>query len=371
MQSVRLIFFLLLLISTNAYAQQHADSIAGEGHPLREDMISGFKVLNTDLPIDSVRKLEKIRLGHNQNSFSILVGSANATTNKAVTYLYKLEGADEKWLQAQAGYVHYTLLPPGTYRFKVRTNQSQAAEELVIMITLPFWLRTPFIILGSILFFVLIYSFHRIQIKRLLAVETVRHKVARDLHDDIGSTLSTITILSAIAKTKITEDPVKAGEYLGKINENSVKMMEVMDDIVWSINPANDNMKRITSRMRHFASEVLEPINVKTEFYFQEAIHSAQMDMENRRDLFLFFKEAVNNIAKHAHATEVKISMILHSKCLTLTVSDNGKGFDSSKESRGNGLHNMQKRSDNLGANLSIVSHRESGTVVSLEIKFK
>lgn len=354
-----------------AYAQQTADTSSFAGRKLLPEVeINGFKVLNTDLPIDSLRRLEKIELTHNQNSFSISFGTSNTIADQPFTYLYKLEGADKKWMQTPtAGYVNYTLLPPGTYRFKVMTSHSQALQEMVIVITLPFWLRTPFIILGSVLFIALIYSFHRIHIRRILAVETMRQKVARDLHDDIGSTLSTITILSVIAKSKLAEDPAKAGEYLSKINDNSVRMMEVMDDIVWSINPMNDSMNRIVARMRQFASEALESNNVQTEFYFDETVNALHLDMEKRRDLFLLFKEAINNIAKHANASHVKISLTFRSNVLKLTVADNGSGFDAAKAGTGNGLHNMQKRADNLKAQLSISSGMQPGTVLTLEMK--
>jgi signal transduction histidine kinase len=115
-------------------------------------------------------------------------------------------------------------------------------------------------------------------------------------------------------------------------------MMEVMDDIVWSINPVNDSMKRIFARMRQFASEALEPVGVQTEFHLDDTANEIQLDMEKRRDLFLLFKEAINNVAKHANATIVKVAITCTSGVLTLTVADNGKGFDLRGESRGNGL---------------------------------
>src|SRR4051794_12412226 len=155
-----------------------------------------------------------------------------------------------------------------------------------------------------------------------------KEKTSRDLHDDIGSTLSTINILSMMAKSKLTEDPVKASEYISKISDNSSRMLEAMDDIVWSINPMNDSMQRIFARMREFATEVLEAREVEVQFQFDEEANNIILNMEQRRDIFLIFKEAINNIAKYANATEADIKVTYKAPQLLLIIKDNGKGFD-------------------------------------------
>ena len=106
-----------------------------------------------------------------------------------------------------------------------------------------------------------------------MAVERIRNKVARDLHDDVGSTLSTINILSSMAKSKLLTDPVKTSEYISKITNNSQHMMEAMDDIVWSIKPDNDNMQKIVARMREYASSILEPKDIGIEFQVQAKVY--------------------------------------------------------------------------------------------------
>jgi signal transduction histidine kinase len=124
---------------------------------------------------------------------------------------------------------------------------------------------------------------------------------------------------------------VKASEYISKISDNSSRLMEAMDDIVWSINPMNDTMRKIFARMREFATEVFEAKEIETHFHFDEHAYDLALNMEQRRDLFLIFKEAVNNIAKYASATEVNIDATLKDQTLSLIVKDNGAGFNVEK----------------------------------------
>ena len=200
-----------------------------------------------------------------------------------------------------------------------------------------------------------------------MAVEALRNRVARDLHDDMGSTLSTINILSSMAKAKIDGSTVKTSEYLSKISEYSERMMDTMDDIVWSIKPSNDSMIKIISRMREFATNVLEPKEIDFDFTINEDIYEIKLNMEARRDFFLIFKEAVNNAAKYSKADKVEIDLTIQNKKLVLLVKDDGAGFDFS-QADGNGLGNMKKRADNINGYVSIQSSKGNGTSVKLVI---
>lgn len=334
--------------------------------------ITGFKIFNSDLPIDSVLKLTTIELSNQQNSFSIIFSRTDST--EPAVYYYQLEGSDKDWIKApNSAVINYTILPPGKYNFRIRCQSSMAGVSreyiaLRIDINLPFWLSGWFVISCFVFFVGAVYYLYSIKIKRLIAIEAVRQRVSRDLHDDIGSTLSTINILSMMAKSKLKEDPSKALGYIDKISDNSTNMMDAMDDIVWSINPANDSMQKIMARMRSFSTEVLEPKGVELHLHFDEALNSIHLGMEARRDLFLLFKEAVNNAAKYSNATKVSIEMQLNNKLLKLTVMDNGKGFDTDKADGGNGLNNMQKRAEKLKSNYAINSEPGNGTTITLEM---
>ncbi|RPD48913.1 hypothetical protein DRJ53_09645 [Paracnuella aquatica] len=339
--------------------------------------ITDFRLFNQYLPADSLLNLPQVKLQSDQNSFSIYFSSISFVQRDKMTYYYKMEGIDKEWIQSDVSkLVSYSLLPPGRYTFKVYCEtiegiRTKGVTQIKFTILPPFW-RTKWFI-SSMLFLIAlaIYGIHNMRVNRLLAVEKLRNRVARDLHDDMGSTLSTINILSSMAKTKMSTDAVKTTEYLSKISDNSQRMMEAMDDIVWSIKPSNDSMQRITARMREFATNVLEAKDIELQFSVSEEVHDVKLNMEARRDLFLVFKEAVNNAAKYSKADQVSVCVELHKRALVLTVQDNGRGFDVASADGGNGLGNMQKRADAMNGRVRIVSQPGEGTKVTVLVPVK
>lgn len=340
----------------------------------RDVVITDIRLLNNYMPVDSLLALPRIQLSSSQNSFSIYFSTLSYLQREKLTYYYKMTGIDKDWIKAdRQNFISYSLLPPGNYTFSVYCedidgNRSKNITRISIYITPPFW-RTYWFI--STLFFVLalcIYAIHRLRVNKLLAVEKLRNRVARDLHDDMGSTLSTINILSSMAKSRIHLDPVKTTEYLGKISDNSQRMMDAMDDIVWSIKPSNDSMQKIAARMREFATNVLEAKEIELDFRVDEAVFDIKLNMEARRDFFLVFKEAVNNAAKYSKASMVTIQVGLHNNRLVLVVEDDGIGFDPLLADGGNGMGNMQKRADAMQGRLHILSKPGGGAKVTVNI---
>lgn len=335
--------------------------------------ITDFKVLNQFLPVDSLISNSRVKLNYDQNSLSIYFSSLSFRERDKLTYYYKLQGIDKNWIKDDRSYyVNYSLLPPGKYTFKVYCEnieglRSGKITELPVYIKPQFWRTWWFRSFVLFIAALLMYEVHKLRVNRLLAVEALRNRVARDLHDDMGSTLSTINILSSMAKTKINDSAVKTSEYLSKISECSERMMDTMDDIVWSIKPSNDSMQKITSRMREFASSVLEPKETDVDFTIDEAVYEVKLNMEARKDFFLIFKEAVNNAAKYSKADKVTIQVSIQDKELLLMVKDDGAGFDFA-EADGNGLGNMKKRADNMNGFFSIQSTKGEGTEVKLII---
>lgn len=337
-------------------------------------VITDFKLLNEYVPVDSLLDLPQLEFRPNQNSFAIYFSSLSYSQKEKLTYYYKMEGIDKDWVKAdRQSFVNYRLLPAGRYTFSVYCEnidgmRSPEITSFKIWIRPPFWKTYWF--LSSLLFITLlfIYLLQNMRIKRLMAVETIRNRVARDLHDDMGSTLSTINILSTMAKSKLNTDSVKTSEYISKISENSQRMMEAMDDIVWSIKPTNDSMQKIVARMREYATSILEARNIEVVFNIQDEVENIRLNMEARRDFFLVFKEAVNNAAKYSKATKVEISLEVFRNTLQLIVRDNGHGFNVSIADSGNGLNNMQKRADAMQGKLQVNSSEEKGTSVILKI---
>lgn len=213
----------------------------------------------------------------------------------------------------------------------------------------------------------IIYSIHRLRINRILAAEQVRRRIARDLHDDMGSTLTSINIMSTMARHHADRDDMdKTREFLVKIGESTTRMMEGMDDIVWSINPLNDNTQRVIARMREFTTGVLEARQIAFAFSADEKIFNRKLRLESRHDFFMIYKETITNIAKYSRCNFADIRVQLRKGQLVLRVQDDGVGFNVSEANEGDGLMNMQRRAYRMNGQLSIQSHIGKGTVITL-----
>lgn len=205
------------------------------------------------------------------------------------------------------------------------------------------------------------------RITKYLTEEKLRTKIARDLHDEMGSTLTSINIISKVAMEEGQEQE-KTKQYFQKIKDHSGRMMESMSDMVWAINPVNDSFEKVILRMKEFAAEILEPARIN--YYFTETgeLEKTQLNPEQRKDIYLIFKEALNNVVKYSAATEVNISFELTVDRLRMMIADNGSGFDATVISSGNGLKNMHSRSAEMGATIRIDSIKGTGTLIALEL---
>ncbi|MBK6946902.1 MAG: ATP-binding protein [Haliscomenobacter sp.] len=189
-------------------------------------------------------------------------------------------------------------------------------------------------------------------------------RISRDLHDEVGSTLSSISILG-----DATSQNLEVG--LGKnrmvtISERARQVMDTMSDIVWSVNPKNDELDSIVLRMREFAVETLETKGVLLHFSVDEDLQYLQLPMERRKDFYLIFKEAINNATKYAQAQHVWVILAKQGEAIHLEIRDDGKGFDAETVKPGNGLRNMQARAERLGGVFTIKSELEVGTTIQL-----
>jgi signal transduction histidine kinase len=227
-------------------------------------------------------------------------------------------------------------------------------------------------IIGTVLLLLLaVVLFNRYQLKKKLQqqkeLEKIRNDIARDLHDDIGSTLTSINILSKVSQNNLGRDLQKSSVILENITEQSQQIQQAMSDIVWTIKPDNDKLENMVVRMREYVSHTLECKNIDIVFDVDKDILHQTLAMEQRRDFFLVFKEAVNNAAKYAQASCVTIRLTQESNQLQLIVSDNGQGFDTSRITSSNGLKSMRERAVTLGAKLHIQSAPQQGTTISLQ----
>jgi len=198
-----------------------------------------------------------------------------------------------------------------------------------------------------------------------LRLQNIRNRIASDLHDDIGSTLNSISVYSEVAKN----DPAKRNLSLTMIGESSRKVIDAMSDIVWTINPDNDSFEKIILRLRSLSYNLLRAKNIEFTFKVDETLNELKLSLEKRRNFFLVFKEILNNLVKHSQANRVQILLTHHSNTISLVVRDDGIGFDTTKKYNGNGLTNIRKRAKEMNAQVSIESGAGIGTNTQLIFK--
>ena len=215
--------------------------------------------------------------------------------------------------------------------------------------------------------------------ERMLEMERIRQRIAADLHDDIGSSLTKIALLSEAARQRADGDKEGVHDSLAVINALSNELVETMSDIVWAINPHKDHVSDLAQRMRRFASDIFSARRISFRFDGPGTERDTRLGANARRETFLIFKESINNVVKHASCTEVILDLFVEDGWLTLTVSDDGIGFDpalvkastgylSSQRRGGNGLASMRRRTKELGGHLEIATRDGLGTRVSLRL---
>ncbi len=288
-------------------------------------------------------------------------------------YQYKLEGPGVDWspLTDQRD-VNYANLSPGHYRFLVRAVStaglaSPAPAIVTFTILSPVWQRWWFIAAATALIGLITYSLYRYRVARLLELERVRTRIATDLHDDIGSSLSQIAILSEVARKHLSDAGVPVVTPLARIAHLSRESVDSMSDIVWAINPHKDRLSDLTHRMRHLANEVLLARDIEVRFR-ASADQDKRIDAHTRRQVFLVFKEGINNIVRHSGCTEADIEFRNERAWLVLTLRDNGRGFDPEFPQEGHGLASLRRRAETLGGELDVLSASGRGTTLTLRI---
>ncbi len=321
-----------------------------------DSTLMAAKGINPYLEMDSYENLAGIneKLGNHKQAlahfkrYSVLRDSITKIENRSVA------GEMEAKYQNTAKQNEIELLTKERELQQAKLKRQQANIILTVIVLI------SAIMIGSLLL-----NRYRVmnRIKRQLALEQMRQTISRDLHDDIGSALSSINILSKVAQ----EEKDNTQNYLQRISDQSAKMMETMGDMVWSINPQNDSLEQVIVRMREFATEILDAQNIALEFTDNIPVNLV-LDAEKRKNLFLIFKEVINNAAKYSQATQVKVSLSKIHNDVHLHISDNGKGFNETTVRAGNGLRNLRERATEIGGTLMIKSESGKGTAVDLQM---
>jgi len=338
-------------------------------------VITGMSSQNKSIEIvKGVEGAKKVELNYNYNNFTFHWALPNFSNPMQNQYYCKLEGVDKDWKYVgNKGEAQYAALEPGTYTFKARAAAgngltSKNEDEVTIVIAPPFWRQWWFIVSVAFLIASLLYLLYRYRVQQVIRLERLRSRISSDLHDDIGSTLSSISIISELAMQENSQD---SRIHIKEIKDNSISLMEKMDDIVWSINPNNDSLENLMLRVKAFASRLFEAKNIDYRITIRENVQQVKLPMEYRQHIYLILKESINNIVKYAKAKQADIDVSYSGSQLEVKIRDNGVGFEQTTASRGNGIINMQSRAAMMHAQLSIQSRLKEGTMIDLKVKIK
>jgi ligand-binding sensor domain-containing protein/two-component sensor histidine kinase len=289
-------------------------------------------------------------------------------------YQYRVQGAESSdWSSpSRLQSVNFASLAPGSYTFLVRAVGVQGAPpspaaSVAFQILPPLWATWWFRLGTVILLCAGAYSLYRYRMRIAVEREQLRMRLAGDLHDDIGASLSSIAIWSELALQQARNGSSPLLRPLEQIGAVSREVIDSVSDMVWAINPMNDRFDELSSRMRRYIGELAAADRAIS---FTVACHGreAAAGPAVRRELFLVLKEALNNALRHSGFSMCEVSLDIHGDWITLHVRDNGKGFDPKVCSAGNGLESMRRRALRVGGTLNIVSTQATGTVVALRV---
>ncbi len=360
----------------NGFNMFYPDSIRDNPH-VPPIVFTDFQIFNRsagiggDSPLtQAISGTRSVTLSYSQNVFSIEFAALHFSSPQSNTYAYKMEGFDKEWISAGTRrFVTYTNLDPGTYVFKVMGSNNDGVwntdgTSLEIVILPPFWKRWWFITAVVVFILSIIATIVFIQFRHLLAIERLRVKIASDLHDDIGTRLTEISLLSDMVYHVETNDLRTIKESVRNIGGIARALIENMSDIVWLINPKRDSLFELFIKLKDGYEEILSYRQILLYINNFSSMEKVFLTMEYRKNVYLIFKEAINNSIKHSACTEISINTELAGSILTITMYDNGKGFDVNNRRSGNGLENMQRRAEAIGGTLRIQSSAASGTMI-------
>lgn len=309
------------------------------------------------------------------------------TSPAKVRFRYRLEDADDNWIEAgaerAATYLH---MPPGNYRFHVTACSSEGVWNPTGA-TLDFtvraaawqtvWFRAAVLVtlLSLLAATIRIVVLHRVRkrlraLERERALEAERARIAKNMHDDLGAKLTRIALLSESARSDASLAP-EASARAEKISRAAREVSQTLDEIVWTVNPGNDSLERLIGYLSDYAAEYLAATGIRLSQDLPENVPAAPISSDVRHSLLLAVKEALHNAVKHAAATEIKLRIALEPQSLRVQIADNGHGFDSAARANGHGLANMRERLTAIGGACHLESAPSEGTRITFTLPLK
>ncbi|MEO8067409.1 MAG: two-component regulator propeller domain-containing protein [Flavobacteriales bacterium] len=345
----------------NAY-----DTLAPTPTPyLVQAQVAGRPIVITDAAVT---------LSYRASVIDIAISALAQGQPRPLLFEYRLDGVETDWRAITAhDAIRYAGVPVGTHPLLVRVIDAfgrTGPEHTLLTITVeaPFWLTWWFYALVAAAISAGVYAWSRYRIAQALKFQTVRNRIASDLHDEVGSSLSSITIGSQLASQLSSGENEKVKQLMARIGETSSESLRSMSDIVWAIDPKNDQGEALVKRMRRIASELLESKGIEVSFSVSGGVEDLKLPMNARKEIVLLYKEAVHNTSKYSGASVVQVSLHRRNGTLALSVKDDGKGFDVALHPDGHGLGSMHRRATSLGGRLTLTSAPGLGTLVGVEV---
>ncbi|WP_266364861.1 sensor histidine kinase [Tellurirhabdus rosea] len=334
-------------------------------------VLTGVRV---DTLATSVIPGEPVTLRPDQHTVSLEFTALSFSQPEKNRYAYRLDGVDPGWIETGSRRVTYANLDPGTYTFRVKAanndgiwNERGATLQIRVQ---PAVYQTWWFRLGCLLLVAgLLYAVYRNRLQQRRRLEGIRDRIATDLHDDMGSTLSSIRIFSDVVQQQIAPVSPETVPILQRISSSATTLSESMQDIIWTIQTKYDSLDDVVTRMREFGLRMAEAKNIRFRMQVSEKFETLRLDVEQRRNLYLIFKESINNAVKYADCRNITVQIALLNKHLSLTIEDDGKGFDPATVRPGNGLPNLQKRAREINGQLTVHSAPGEGTRVVLLVR--
>ncbi|MBL7844073.1 MAG: hypothetical protein JNK44_09435 [Cyclobacteriaceae bacterium] len=344
-----------------------------------------LKIFNQEITVDTdslkrknrfnkhISYTNEITLKPSENFFSLSFTAFHFQNPSQVSYRYRLRGFSDDWVETGAtNFVSFTSLNPGFYTLEVMatTNPQVWGSNLAtikIDVLPPFW-RTWWFMAGVLgVMGVLLYGAHQYRVNQKLQLERLRTKIASDLHDEVGSSLTRISIYSDLLDNGVDDSEKK--NYLTNIKETSREVVSTMSDIVWSVDNRSDRLGDLLLRMKDFAVQLLSPKNIEFEFVVDVSDDKILLSPQVKQNLYLIYKEALHNIVKHAQAKHVSIRVEQSVRKIAMQITDDGVGFLEDEGKKGNGLRSMKKRATDIYAQLDM--KMEKGTSIHLNYPIK
>jgi signal transduction histidine kinase/ligand-binding sensor domain-containing protein len=369
-----------MLIDETAVTVEKADEDGG----LRiEDGGTGARV---SAPSSTIHPPSSLIVPPGHHRLEIRYTGLSFIAPEKVRFKYQLEGHDNNWIETGDRRVAYNRVPPGDYRFKVTAcNNDGVWNEtgaVLSVIVLPYFWQTRWFLASS---FVLLagtagWVVRHLSLKRLQrkmeileqqhALEKERTRISRDMHDDLGANLAQLALMSDLAGREVARPQVMS-EQITKVSSLAREIMRNVDEIVWAVNPKNDSFDKFVAYVCQHADELLALANIRFRWDAPPDVPAIPLSAEFRHNLFLVIKEALNNLVKYSEATEAQMCLTVEAGLFSLTITDNGRGFDVGRvvpQGGGNGLENMRKRIEECGGQFVIESRPGAGTRLQLTV---